>query len=197
MRLPGAIAAALALAAVSGSAVAAGLRQDAPRPSTPPGPTCDRPYSASSPWNAEIPADAAVDPASAAKVATMDPDNAKLTSDPTQFTFPVYYADASTPRVPVTHVDGWFSDVTDSFSEVFATGTSLLNVRQPDPAQRVTTMPLPLGATPAAGYDRQVIVIDETTGDEWNASYVTARRDRLSRLERRPLQHRLQRRPPA
>ena len=148
MRLPGAIAAALALAAVSGSAVAAGLRQDAPQPSIAPGPTCERPYSASSPWNTEVAADAAVDPASAAKVATMDPDNAKLTSDPTQFTFPVYYADASTPRVPVTHVDGWFSDVSDSFSEVFAGGTTLFNARQRDPAQRVTTMPIPPGDDP-------------------------------------------------
>ena len=173
MRLPGAIAAVLALAAVSGSAVAAGLRQDVAQPSVPSGPTCERPYSASSPWNTEVPADAAVDPASAAKVATMDPDNAKLTSDPTQFTFPVYYADASTPRVPVTHADGWFSDVSDAFSEVFAGGTSLFNARPREPGQRVTTMPMPPETTPAAGYDRQVIVIDETTGDEWNASYFT------------------------
>ena len=79
-----------------------------------PDPGCARPYSASSPWNTPVPTGVAVDPNSAAKVATMDPANQKLTSDPTQFTFPVYYADASTPRVPVTYEDGWFSEVSNN-----------------------------------------------------------------------------------
>ena len=113
-----------------------------------------------------MPADVAVDPASAAKVATMDPAEAKLTSDPTQYTFPVYYADATTPRVPVTHVDGWFSDVR-------VAGTSLLNSRHRDPAGRVATMPIPPETTAAAGYDAQIVVIDTVTGEEWDASHFT------------------------
>jgi hypothetical protein len=127
---------------------------------------CSRAYSSSSPWNTPVPTDVAVDAASAAKVATMDPAGAKLTSDPTQFTFPVYYADATTPRVPVDHVDGWFSDVR-------APGTSLLNSRHRDPAQRVAKMPIPPAATAAAGYDAQIVVVDTVTGDEWNASHFT------------------------
>ena len=127
---------------------------------------CSRPYSASSPWNREIAADVAVDPDSAAKVATMDPRNEKLTSDPTQYTFPVYYADASTPRVRVTYVDGWFSDVS-------ASGTLLVNSRSIDPFKRVTTMPVPAEAIAAAGYDAQVVVVDAATGEEWDASHFT------------------------
>ena len=127
---------------------------------------CSRAYSSSSPWNTPVPSDVAVDPASAAKVATMDPAGAKLTSDPTQYTFPVYYADATTPRVPVTHVDGWFSDVR-------TVGTSLLNSRHRDPAQRVATMPIPPETTAADGYDAQIVVIDTVTGEEWDASHFT------------------------
>ena len=127
---------------------------------------CSRAYSPSSPWNTPVPANVAVDAASAAKVATMEPAAAKLTSDPTQYTFPVYYADATTPRVPVTHIDGWLSDVR-------AAGTSLLNSRHRDPAQRVATMPIPPETAAAAGYDAQIVVIDTVTGEEWDASHFT------------------------
>ncbi len=174
MRPTGAIvvALALAIAAAPASVIAAGAAQAI---ATPPDlaaqPGCSRPYSASSPWNSEVRADVAVDPASAAKVATMDPANAKLTSDPTQYTFPVYYADASTPRVPVTHVDGWFSEVAGWSPDIAEIGTALLNSRDRDPAKRVTTMPIPPGTTAAAGYDAQIIVIDTTTGDTWDASH--------------------------
>ena len=129
-----------------------------------PAASCMRPYAATSPWNTPIADDVAHDPRSAAKVATLEPGTRKLTSDPTQYTFPVYYADASTPRVPVTYTDGWFS-------EVSANGSKLVNTRSIDPSKRVTTMPIPPGTTAAAGYDAQIIVIDTVTGEEWDASH--------------------------
>lgn len=132
----------------------------------PPQGGCVPPYAGASPWNVPVPTDVAVDPSSASKVATMDPANAKLTSDPTQYTFPVYYADASTPRVPVTYVDGWFSDVSNG-------GATLVNTRSRDPSKRVTTMPIPPGTTASAGSDAQIIVIDKGTGEEWDASHFT------------------------
>src|SRR3954471_15621510 len=57
------------------------------------------PYSADSPWNTPIADGAALDPDSALYVAylTQNTDQNLLTSDPTQYSFPVFIADSSTP----------------------------------------------------------------------------------------------------
>jgi hypothetical protein len=122
---------------------------------------CPRPYTANSPWNTPV-GSAATHPRNDQFIAALDPASTKLTSDPTQFTLPVYYATNATPTAEVTYAEGWFSNVTSD--------TTLVNNR-PAVSQRVTKMPIPEGLTAAAGDDAQVIVINTDTGEEWNASH--------------------------
>ncbi|MFQ5425726.1 MAG: hypothetical protein ACE5EV_01440, partial [Gaiellales bacterium] len=71
--------------------------------------SCLRPYSDTSPWNRPLGVSPAYDVNSKARVAALG--SGPLTSDPTQFTPPVYYADSATPR-PRVKVSGWYSNVT-------------------------------------------------------------------------------------
>jgi myo-inositol-hexaphosphate 3-phosphohydrolase len=119
-----------------------------PRPTT-----CTRPYAASCRWNTPF-----------GGAPTYDPDAditafaGQLTSDPSQYTYPVYPVTSATPLAPV-HLSGWYSDVTDA-------GTTLTRLR--DAILGVTVMiPIPGDAEAAAGSDGQVIVVDPVTGDEW------------------------------
>jgi hypothetical protein len=121
--------------------------------------SCARPYADSSPWNVPIAAGAAVHPQSPTHVAAL---TGPLTSDPSQFTFPVYPIDGSTPRETVA-LTGWFSNVTDG-------GRTLVSQRE-----GTVEIPIPPGAVPAAGSDAQMIMVDPRTGDEWGFS--RARRD--------------------
>jgi hypothetical protein len=112
---------------------------------------CERPYADDSPWNTPVPADVEIDPRSATRMAAIV---GPLSSDPTQYTYPVYYVSALTPREPVT-ISGWFSNVTDG-------GRSLTNQRRGS-----IMLPIPAGAAAAAGSDAQMILIDPIAGDEW------------------------------
>jgi hypothetical protein len=95
-----------------------------------------------------------VDAHSAADVATLTTNTSyqKLGSDPTQYTFPVYNASAST--LPVW-VDGIWSNVTGPSSLSRSSGGNEIQI------------PIPAGAQPADGSDAQVIVVNPQTGDEW------------------------------
>jgi Big-like domain-containing protein/calcineurin-like phosphoesterase family protein len=115
-----------------------------------PPPDCAPPYSASSPWNTPIGSAPAIHPNSDFYVSSMTP---TLTSDPTQYTYPVYYADASSVSYPVK-LSGRFSNVT--------TETSLQNLTAP-----TVSVPIPPDAVPAVGSDGQVVVVKRDTGDEW------------------------------
>jgi hypothetical protein len=117
--------------------------------------TCSRPYSASSPWNTPI--------RDHPRYADGLPVPGPLTSDPTQFTYPVYEASPNTPRRTL-HVDGVYSNVTAS--------GHVLALRQ----RVVVRLPIPNGAQAAAGSDAQVVLIDPASGDEWGAWQL--RRDR-------------------
>lgn len=114
-------------------------------------PDCTRPYSDASPWNTPIAAGAAYESDSQARVNAI---GGNLSSDPSQYTYPVYYATSSTPIRPVK-VSGWLSRSS-------ANGATFGNIESPTVQVRV-----PAGAQPAAGSDAQVIIIDLTTGDEW------------------------------
>jgi hypothetical protein len=107
---------------------------------------CPRPYSASSPWNQPIAANARRLPGKTLPAGL-------LTSDPTQFTYPVYNATPATRLVPV-RIDGIYSNVT--------TPTTLR--REQHTTVRV---PIPRGAEQSAGSDGQLIVLRASTGDEW------------------------------
>jgi hypothetical protein len=114
---------------------------------------CARPYSATSPWNTPIGRHPRYDPQSRAHVAALD---RRLTSDPTQYTYPVYEVDAGTPRVPVRVAGTW--------SNVVAAGHRLEVERR-----TAVTLPIPRSAMPAAGSDAQIVIVDRATGDEWGA----------------------------
>ena len=119
----------------------------------PPVKDCSRPYADTSPWNTPIPTSAQYMPDGADRVRTID---GLLTSDPTQYTYPVYEVDRRTRRVDV-RFDGRFSHVSDNNRrlELIDGGT--------------VRMPIPADAEAAAGSDAQIIVIDRETGDEWGA----------------------------
>ena len=113
-------------------------------------PDCTRPYSDASPWNTPI-AGATYAADSAAKLNAI---GGNLSSDPTQYTYPVYYADASTPRRTVT--------INGAFSQTDPSGSSFANS-----SRTSVQAPIPAGAAPAAGSDAQVIIIDRSTNQEW------------------------------
>jgi hypothetical protein len=98
----------------------------------------------------------AVDANSEADVASLAANTsyAKLGSDPTQYTFPVYDVTSATATVPVFIAGAW-SNVTSS--------TSLSRVSGGEEVQ----VPVPALAQAASGSDGQIIVIDPATGDEW------------------------------
>lgn len=114
-----------------------------------------RPYTDASPWNTPIPANVAVNPNSAASVATI---GAPITSDPGQYTYPVYFVDATTPLKNVK--------VSGVFSEVSGIGISDLALQ----ILSAPLVPVPArdGFSAAAGTDGQIIIIDTKTGDEWS-----------------------------
>jgi hypothetical protein len=114
---------------------------------------CARPYSADSPWNTPIGRAPRVAEGSAAGIALIE---GPLTSDPTQYTYPVFEVTADTPRVPVTF-EGRFSEVGDEGREL---------VLRDRGRERV---PIPPQARAAAGTDAQIIIVDRETGDEWGA----------------------------
>ncbi|MCA1571731.1 MAG: cell wall-binding repeat-containing protein [Chloroflexi bacterium] len=113
-----------------------------------------RPYTAGSAWNTPLAANASVDSRSAQMIATIAASSTgRLRSDPDQYTYPVVFADAATPRVTLT--------CTSLCSTVTADGK-----RQP--STKSMTIPLPSSARPSAGSDAQLIVIDRVSGDEYN-----------------------------
>ncbi len=113
---------------------------------------CKRPYTEWSPWNTPI-VDPVRDSSLRGRLPVLDD---PLTSDPTQYTYPVYEVRAAAAGRPV-RLDGWYSDVG-------AGGASLR-------LQRGTTVqiPVPPNARPASGSDGQIVLLDPSTGDEWGA----------------------------
>lgn len=111
-----------------------------------------RPYSDDSPWNTPIPPNPAIDPDNDIFLTAFG--GQPLTSDPTQYTFPVFVVDDSTP-VRTVYLSGWYSDVT--------------NVGQDIRKQKAGTVevPIPDGAQVSPGSDAQLILWNTQTGDEW------------------------------
>lgn len=113
-----------------------------------------RPYSDRSPWNTPIGANPTVHPNSAAGVSLI---GGPLTSDPTQYTYPLYFVDSSTPRVPVT-LSGMYSNVT---------GTATEDTKLTRTTRTTVEVPVRPEFSPANGSDSQIIIVDPVTGDEW------------------------------
>lgn len=113
--------------------------------------SCARAYNDESPWNTPIGASPDYHPNSDAFVESIE---APLTSDPTQYTYPVYVVSGETPKATV-NLNGWYSQPT-------------LDGRTFGNEQYATVeVPIPAGAMPATGDDAQVIVLDTDTGGEW------------------------------
>ncbi len=112
---------------------------------------CHRPYTRSSPWNDPLGPTPTYHPESDSYIDELD---GKLTSDPTQYTSPVYEVSEETPRVRV-HLSGRFSDVSRNGSVL-----EILDLESVD-------LPIPEGAEPAEGSDAKIILLDPATGDEW------------------------------
>jgi hypothetical protein len=124
---------------------------------------CYRPYAAGGPWNMPIPAGIKPAAASGQLVATVTP---PLTSDPTQFTYPVYVAGAKQTPLPV-HVD-----------RVITRVTAPNRLRRSSEGAQLR-IPIPRHARGAAGSDGQVIVLDPSTQSEWGFWQFSAHERRL------------------
>lgn len=122
-----------------------------------------RPYAAFSAWNTPIGANPVIDPNSANMIALFKStrNGGAISSDPTQYTYPVYWADASTPRRTVSCV-------------VYGCA-----VYQNGSVSRVTSLsvPIPNGATQSSGTDAQMIVVDTVTGMEYGFYHASRRSD--------------------
>lgn len=174
-RTRGISAVALVLLGVLVAALVAGL--GSPSPSEPPSAASSRsveaapsgkdapaytdgnvPYSNDSVWNTPIPADAEVDPRSAEFVATIleGSEAVGVTSDPTQYTYPVYLADASTPRFDL------------ACRQFKCTVLAHENDSNPLRVDELTDVPIPAGARSSSGSDSSMIVIDTVTGAEYD-----------------------------
>ncbi len=129
-----------------------------PPPTTsPPAPTtsCAPPYDRASPWDTPIAAGAPVDPKSAVYVQAISDNRQALTSDPAQYTIPVYSFDSSTPHVTVTG------------SGYFSTYDSGDNSRVGHDSPWSVQVPVPFGAIGSDGSDGQIILLDQARGIEY------------------------------
>ena len=119
-----------------------------------------RPFSADSPWNTKIAAGAEVDAGSATMIAdfaTSAPNNAPMHVNMNQWTIPLYWADASTPKVMVrAEIGGLGFTGSDGFNAT-------------------AMVPIPAGAAPDPMSDGHMLIIDRSTNTEWG--FWQARRD--------------------
>ena len=113
-----------------------------------------RPYAPTSAWNTPVGPSPQVHPDNAAlmaRLATKPP----LTSDPTQYTFPIYEISATRPRRAVK-LSGYFSTYASDSSRK---GHGF--------APTVEEVPVPPNAVQSAGSDGTIVFWDPATGDEW------------------------------
>jgi hypothetical protein len=122
---------------------------------------CVRPYASTSPWNTPIGSSPIYDAQSSYHITALA---GTFGSDPTQYTMPVYEVSSSTPLRSVK-LSGVFSTVVDN-------GTRLTNQ-----SGATVQVPIPAGASSAAGNDAQIVILNRQTGDEWGFSKAVANAD--------------------
>lgn len=113
-----------------------------------------RPYLDNSAWNTPIGVSPQYDPHSAEMVATIGLSaEGKITSDPTQFSYPVYFINHETSRwdIPCTVY---------SCTIVTRDGVERTDL--------LTNVPIPEAARPSQGHDAQMIIIDLDTNKEYD-----------------------------
>lgn len=114
-----------------------------------------RPFTDNSPWNTPIGANPAIDRYSSKMLDTLRNTitDGQITSDPNQYSYPVYYVDKRTPRWDIPCVN------------------YKCTIYTPDGVTRTTMLkdvPLPVDALPSTGSDGQIIVIDTDSGTEYD-----------------------------
>ncbi len=124
-------------------------------PPPPPPAAGDVPYDPKSPWNTPIGASPTVSPNSAAWMSTIAATGA-FSSDPDQYTIPLYKFDASTPLQTVKF-SGYYSTYDSGDSSRVGHGT----------APTITDIPIPSGAVAGTGTDGQLNLWDPSTGVEY------------------------------
>jgi hypothetical protein len=114
-----------------------------------------RPYSDESPWNTPIGRNPPIDRYSDELIATLiaTRTGGAITSDPDQYSYPVYFVDETTPRRRVR------------CATYKCTVVSLGQTRR---TQQLDEVPIPLQLRPSSGSDGQVIIIDTRFGVEYN-----------------------------
>jgi hypothetical protein len=113
-----------------------------------------RPYTDTSPWNTPIAPDSKYDLHSDEMVATIGlKGGGQLGADSGDYSYTVYFADASTPR--------WDIPCTRYKCTIASEGESRRT-------EMLTGVPIPPEAKPSSGTDMQMIVIDKTTFAEYN-----------------------------
>lgn len=112
------------------------------------------PYDAASLWNTPIPADVTTDPMSATFINAISDNNLSLTSDPDQYTIPVYLVDNNTPTYTVTG-SGYFHS--------YDAGNDTSSVGHGSP-WAISGVPIPNGAAAGVGTDGQIILWNPVTG---------------------------------
>ncbi|MES1171688.1 MAG: hypothetical protein ABUL77_00500 [Bacteroidota bacterium] len=115
-----------------------------------------RPFSASSPWNTRIAPGAAADSASAALIADFSTiaGQTRFWINIQDYSVPVYWVDSTvTPMVTVMAALGATGFRTGAANDAAVPGTGLT--------------PIPANATPAAGTDRHLAIVDRRTNTEW------------------------------
>jgi hypothetical protein len=136
----------------------------------PPTSGCTPPYATAGPWNTPIDAAPTFDPDSAQYVNYLltNTDQNILTSDPTQYSFPLFVADAATPlrtvRFNVNNPSGYGSG---TYSNVYGSGSDTATNMAVTQGKWSVTLPVPAGASSANGSDGQAVVWNPATGDEW------------------------------
>lgn len=131
-----------------------------PQPNKTAAPTADcrkapRPYAASSPWNTPIGDNVARDPKSDEYIETLASAGKPLTSDPDQYTIPVYCIDSATQQSPV-QLAGYYSSYNSA------------GVRKGHGyAPLVDAIPVPQDVQAGAGTDGQVVFWDSKNGVEY------------------------------
>jgi hypothetical protein len=146
--------------------------------------TCESPYSADGVWNQKITdstpyhlgtqsyfrQDTSLAQDFAPLALFYDEDSGKyvsLSSDTSQYTYPVYYVDNSTPLQTVTF-NGYFSDVFDTNNDGYEDTT--IRSRDPDynnGLQYEIQVPIPTIPRASKGSDGQIIIINTDTNEEW------------------------------
>jgi hypothetical protein len=133
-------------------------------------PGCIRPYSTSSPWNTPIADLPELDPLSQQYVnyLTSNTDQSLLTSDPTQYSLPVFTASLTTPLKRVRfNPNNPFGYGSGTYSNVHGPGSDAATNLTVTRGAWSVMVPVPVGTASANGSDGQAVIWNVDTGDEW------------------------------